>query len=217
METKKYLKSILRIRNILMVMAISILVIGSTGCKNKKKIVDNNDPQDQVVKVDENLVKAKTTLQALLDDDSKSIAEKEKILADIKALNLDDPDVKDLIKKVETSIEKEKQRLQQEEEQKKIDALMENVLARAFNGIANAKSVDEANALIQQTLQHFTSDKANVLVIVYKGSDGTDYDEPTNILKYLNQLKDTKKSLNAVEKIHYDANNKIRTLELIKK
>lgn len=206
------------IKNTLIILAVALVMIGGAGCKNKKKITDTDDPTKNVVKVDENLVKAKSTLQAIIDDEgSKTIEEKEKILADIKALNLNDPELNDMIKKVETSIANEKQRIKDEEEKERIAALPENVLRRYFESISKAGSETEANAIIQQALQMFSSEKSNVLIIVYKGADGTDYDEPTNIVKYLNYLKDTKKNLNDVEKIHYDANNKIKTLELIKK
>jgi hypothetical protein len=202
------------IKSTLLIMVFAMFVIGNTGCKDKKVITDNPDPKEDVVKVDENLVKAKSTLQAILDDpSSKSLAEKEKIIADIKALNLNDPEVNEMIKQIEASINKEKEDIKKAEE----DAKPENVLKRYFDGIANAGSETEAKELIQKALELFTSEKANVLIIVHKDANFTDYDEPTNITKYLNYLKDTKKNLNNVEKIHYDANNKIKTLELIKK
>jgi hypothetical protein len=204
------------LKNSLVIVAIAVLMLGVSGCKNKKKITDNPNPKDNVVKVDEQVIKAKSTLQALIDnEDSKTIEEKEKIIADIKALNLNNPEVDQMIKQVETSIKKEK-----EVKQKAIeDAKPENVLRKSFDGIAHASSPEEASSLIQQALQMFSSDKANVLIIVHKGATDadTDYDEPTNIGKYLNYLKDQKKNLNDVEKINYDANNKIKTLILIKK
>jgi hypothetical protein len=197
-------------------MAVAMFMLSAAGCKDKKKITDNPDPKKEVVKVDENLVKAKSTLQALIDDpSSKTIEEKEKIIADIKALNLNNPEVDTMVKQIEASIAKEKEAKLKAIE----DAKPENVLKRSFEGIANASSADEANKLIQQTLQMFTSEKSNVLVIVYKGATqaDNDYDEPTSISNYLNKIKDTKKVLDNVEKIHFDANNKIKTLELIKK
>jgi hypothetical protein len=204
------------IKNSLVIMAIAIVMLGFAGCKDKKKITDNPDPKNQVVKVNEELVKAKSTLQAVIDDESsKTIEEKEKIIADIKALNLNDPEVDAMIKKLETSVANEKEAKLKAIE----DAKPENVLLRSFDKIAGASSVEESNGQIQQALQLFASEKATVLVMLYKGATDadTDYDEPTNISKYLNLLKDTKKSLNKVEKIVYDANNKIKTLVLIKK
>jgi hypothetical protein len=207
-------KSTFMIKNSLLLLVIAIFMLGFAGCKDKKIITDNPDPKNDVVKVNEQVTKSKATLNALLgEESSKSIAEKEKILADIKALNLNDPEVNDLIKQVETSIENEKAAIKKAEE----DAKPENLLRKSFDGIAKAGGDAEANYLIQQVLLMFTSDKANVLIIVSKEANYTDYDEPTTILKYLNYLKDTKKNLNDVEKIHYDANNKIKTLELIKK
>ncbi len=217
MKTKQYFKSAFTIQNSLVLLAF-VIFLGCAGCKDKKKITDNPDPKDDVVKVDENLVKAKSSLQALLgDESSKSIEEKEKILADIKAKNLNDPELNELIKQVEASIAKEKEDIRAAEEKAKSDALPENVLRRAFDGIAKATSETEANGIIQQTLQLFTSEKSNVLIIISKAENFNDYDKPTNIKEYLNYLKDTKKNLNDVEKIHFDADKKIKTLELIKK
>ncbi len=214
MKTKPYFNCVFMIKNSLVLLALAVLLLGSAGCKDKKKITDNPDPKEDVVKVDENLVKAKSTLQALLDDEgSKSIEEQEKILADIKALNLNDPEVNDLIKKVEYSIQKQKDDIRQAEE----DAKPENVLRRSFDEITKAKNDVEANALIEKTLQLFTSEKSNVLIIISKGANFNDYDKPTNIKDYLNYLKDTRKNLNDIEKIHFGDNNKIKTLELIKK
>ena len=204
------------VRNKVIVIALAVAMLGFVSCKNKKKVTDNPNPKEEVVKVDENLVKAKSILQALIDDeDSKTIEEKEKILADIKAMNLNDPELNQMIGKVQASIDKAKEAKRKAEE----DAKPENVLRRSFDGIAKASSASEANSLIQNTLQMFSSEKANVLIIVHKGATDadTDYDEPTNIAKYLNYLKDQKKNLNDVERIVYDSNNKIKTLILLKK
>jgi hypothetical protein len=214
MKTKQYLKSTLMVKNTLLILAFAVLIFGNTGCKNKKKITDNPKQKEDVVVVDQQLVKAKSTLQALIDDEgSKSITEKEKILADIKALNLNDPELNEMIKKVEGSIANQKEAIRKAEE----DAKPENILQKYFDGIANSGNDAEAKDLIQKALQMFSSDNANVLIIIHKEANMNDYDEPTTILKYLNYLKDKKKNLNNVEKIHYDANNKIKTLELIKK
>ena len=206
------------IRNCLITILLAVLIMASSACKDKKKITDNPDPKNDVVKVDENVVKAKSTLQAIIDDGtSKTLAEKEKIVADIKAMNLNDPEVEELIKKVEAQIAKEKEEIKAAEEQAKKDALPENMLRRYFDGIANAKTPVEANSMIQQAISMFASEKATVLIIISKGDNFNDYDKPTNIRDYLNYLKDTRKNLNDVEKIHWDANQKIKTLELIKK
>ena len=44
-----------------------------------------------------------------------------------------------------------------------------------------------------------------------------DYDKPTTIKKYLDYLKDQKKSPNAVEHLEFDDAGKIKEVTLIKK
>ena len=67
----------------------------------------------------EKVEKAKAELQAILDDNgTMPLAEMERRLNDIKAQNLNDPEVNALIKKVEEKIAKEKARIKQLELEK---------------------------------------------------------------------------------------------------
>ncbi len=212
MKTKNYSSnSGASLLNKLFIIVISVSLLGASSCKSKKPIVD--PVKDEVKKVDPNIMKSKTALQKILDDDgTMSIDEKEKILADIKKLNLDDEELNKLIAQVEDKIAKEKEEL----ERKKEAAKPENMLKSYFNKIAKAPSDNDANKHIQDALNMFTSDKSTVLIIIAQDANMKDYDKPTNISKYLNYLKDTKNNTNSIDEIKWDANNKIKTLILKK-
>lgn len=89
-------------------------------------------------------------------------------------------------------------------------------LADYFSSIANASSASEANLFINDALGLFSSPDALVLIIISKSGGMIDYDRPTTIRNYLNYLKDTKNNINAIDKIVYDNNGKIKELELFK-
>jgi hypothetical protein len=215
MKTQKDLNLLNLIKNSLLLIALAAFLMGPAGCKSKKPPID--DPKDDTEQVNAELVKAKSTLTALLSDDcTKTVEEKEKILADIKALNLDDPELNELIKKVEEDIAKEKEAIRIAEEKAKEAAKPENRLRKYFDGIAKASSEAEANQLIEETLQMFTSDQCNVLIIIAEQGAIKDYDEPTKIRKYLNYLKDTKNNVNDIDEIKFEG-EKVKTLILRKK
>lgn len=92
-----------------------------------------------------------------------------------------------------------------------------NKLEKYFSQVANASDVDAANQRISEALNMFSSPEAPVLIIIKKTGDIIDYDKPTTIRNYLNYLKDQKKSANAIEKIEFDDNGKIKELVLITK
>jgi hypothetical protein len=195
----------------LIILAISIFLLSASACKSKKKVVDIEKDDIEVVNPD--IMKSKTALQKILDDDgTMSIEEKEKILNDIKKLNLDDDELNKLIAQVEDKIAREKEDI----ERKKEAAKPENMLKSYFNKIAKAPSEDDANKHIEDALKMFTSDKSTVLIIIAQDEHMKDYDKPTNITKYLNYLKDTKNNTNSINEIKWDANKKIKTLILKK-
>ena len=211
MKTKKFLSySISSLLNKMFILVISIFLLTASSCKSKKKVIDIEEDEIEVVNPD--IMKSKTALMKILEDDTMSIEEKEKILADIKKLNLDNAELNDLIAQAEDKIAKEKEEL----ERKKEAAKPENMLKSYFNKIAKASSEDDANKHIDDALKMFTSDKSTVLIIIAEDEHMKDYDKPTNITKYLNYLKDTKNNTNTVEEIKWDANKKIKTLILKK-
>lgn len=212
MKMKNHLSnSVSNILNKFFILAIAVSLLGASSCKSKKKIVDIEEDEIEVVNPD--IMKSKIALKRILDDDgTMSIEEKEKILNDIKKLNLNDDELNDLVAQVEDKITKEKEEL----ERKKVAAKPENMLLSYFNKIAKAPSEADANKHIEDALKMFSSDKSTVLIIIAEDEHMKDYDKPTNITKYLNYLKDTKNNTNSVNEIKWDANKKIKTLILKK-
>lgn len=121
--------------------------------------------------------------------------------------------------------EREEQQRREEEERKRKEAEEKErkhkealgKLDKMFNDVANASSVDQANQLITQALSMFGSPETPVLIVIHKSGEMKDYDRPTTIKKYLEYLKDQKKSPNAVSNIVYDGQGNIKEVELLKK
>jgi len=150
----------------------------------------------------------------LLNKDNKSADELEKELSAIRAQNLKDSEIDDLINRVK----------------KKIDDMraagsggsqsVRSQLETAFTTIANSAktgNMSMAESTIEKTLKLFSSDDAPVLIIISREGSIVDYDKPTTIRRYLNFLKDTKASKNDVDAIMTDSGGKIKELDLIKK
>ncbi|MCD4694959.1 MAG: hypothetical protein K8S16_01865 [Bacteroidales bacterium] len=209
------------IPRIFLLLLIGMIAFGSGGCKSKKKLAQEAAAMEYADKVE----KAIAELTAILNDDgTMPVSEKERRLNNIKSQNLNDTRVNDLIAQVEAKIaaEKEALRLKEEEEKERKKQQAEEqtryfYIEEYFSQIANAQSVDEANARISETKKLFASDDVPVLIIISKTADGVDYDKPTTLDKYLNYLKDTKKSLNNVEDVKIDGYGQITVIELIKK
>lgn len=180
--------------------------------------------------VAEKTAKAKADLIAIIGDDGKmTLEEKEFKLASIKRMNLQDEEVKALIAQAEEKIageratlerKKEEERLQREREARERE-LREGDQYRDLNlkmdAVANAGDVATANQKIREVLTDFRNDDVPLLILISSEGDIKDYDRPTTIRKYLEFIKDQKKSLNKVLNVVYDSNGKIKEIELIKK
>lgn len=94
-----------------------------------------------------------------------------------------------------------------------------NRLDNYFNAIANSSgNTAKANSNINEAKSMFASPDVPVLIIISESTDGTkDYDEPTNILDYMNYLKDQGKNLNDIYKVKTNDRGRITELELIRK
>jgi len=150
----------------------------------------------------------------LLNKDGKSADQLERELDVIKAQNLQNSEIDELILRVEKKIKD--MRSFGSANSLPVKTQLEN----AFASIASAASIgdlSQADATIQKTLQFFSSDDVPVLIIISREGSMVDYDKPTTIKRYLNFLKDTKASKNAIDAIMNDANGKIKGLDLIKK
>jgi hypothetical protein len=206
-------------RSVIMMMVIS-LAGGMSSCKSKKKLAKEKEAAEYAAKVNT----AKTTLLEILNDNSTmSLEEKEAAVKSIKAMNLNDPEIDELIRQAEAKLAKERAALNiKTAETVKLDEgaikkkETEVIVADYFATIASATSVSQANMSIADALKLFSSPETPVLIIISKSGDQVDYDRPTTIKNYLNYLKDTKKNINKVDKITYDNNGKINELELLK-
>lgn len=209
----------------LLIGMLALLIVGSvSSCKSKKKLAMEQAAAEYAIKVDQ----AKQDLTAMLNDDTSwTLDEQAKRLETIKSFNIDDPEVTDLISKVEvklanerTEIERkaEEERLRKEEEAKIRMVKSEySVIDNQLSAVANAGTVDAANNSIQSALQYFATPDVPLLIIISKADGFNDYDRPTTILKFLNYLKDKKQYQYMVESVERDAMGKITEIELIKK
>jgi len=207
-------------RSMIMLMVIS-LAGGMGACKSKKKLAKEKEAAEYAA----NLNTAKSTLMDILNDNTAmSLDEKEAAVRSIKEMNLNDPEVDELLLQADQKLAAERAALnkKQLEESQKVaggDVTKEKSalsLTDYFAKIASATSVSQANMLIADALKLFSTPEAPVLIIISKQGNTIDYDRPTTIKNYLNYLKDTKNNINKVDKITYDSNGKIKELELFK-
>jgi hypothetical protein len=206
-------------KSVIMMMVIS-LAGGMGACKSKKKLAKEKEAAEYAAKLNT----AKTTLLAILNDNTAmSLEEKEAAVKSIKALNLNDPEIDELLRQVDEKLANERAALNKPvpepgtpgpnlAQQEKAGATINDY----FASIASATSVSQANMQIAEALKLFSTPEAPVLIIISKEAGVVDYDRPTTIKNYLNYLKDTKNNTNKVEKISYDNNGKIKELELLK-
>jgi len=215
--------------NLMMLMLVIAMSVGMTSCNSQKKLL----ARERAAKIEQ----AKVRLQSLLDDKSTlTLDQKYTELNAVKALNLNDKDVDNLIAKVETKLNNDRDliRKKAEDEQKTRDAEerrrqeeARNVskagdprfvkLNEAFNTITQSSSADIANQKILEALLLFANPEVPVLIIVSQNGAAKDYDRPTTAKRYLEYLKDQKRNVNQIENMVLDANGKITELELIKK
>lgn len=207
------------ITRLFIIMLTAGVAFSSGGCKSKKKLAQEAAAKEYADKVQ----KAIAELTAILNDDgTMPIAEMERRLNDIKAQNLNDATVNDLIGQVEAKIAalKEAERLRKEELEKQKQLEKEQTkfeyIDEYFTSIAKARSADEANAKISQAMKLFAGPDTPVLIIISQEGGMNDYDKPTTIEKYLNYLKDTKNYNNSVYDVTMDNYGQITALELIK-
>ena len=226
----KSMRSFYRIStNLMMLMLVIAMSVGMTSCNSQKKLL----ARERAAKIEQ----AKVRLQSLLDDKSTlTLDQKYAELNAVKALNINDKDVDNLIAKVETKLNNDRDliRKRAEDEQKTRDAEerrrqdeARNVskagdprfvkLNEAFNTITQSSSADVANQKILEALLLFANPEVPVLIIVSQNGAAKDYDRPTTAKRYLEYLKDQKRNVNQIENMVLDANGKITELELIKK
>lgn len=206
---------------LLPLLLVAFIAAGTGACKSSKKAAEKQAAMEYAAKKD---LAKKDLLDILNDNSPLSLAEKEKKVAAIKAMNFNDPEIDALIVQAEEKLAIERSelnRLEMEAKKKQEEAAMQKEMASLtlsdyFRSIASASSVSQANTLIKDALGLFTSPDVPVLIIISRSGDVVDYDRPTTIMNYLNYLKDTKNDINKVDKVTYDNSGKISELELIK-
>lgn len=172
-----------------------------------KKAIAERDKQKQ-----EQIDAARAELlDMLLNKDDKSADELETELAKIKAMNLGDKGINDLIAKVQDKIAGMRSHK---------NVPLKNQIENNFQGIADASrsgNASQVTSLTRTTLQLFSSDDATVLIIISREGSIVDYDKPTTIKRYLEFVRDQKASRNGVDTYQLDGDGKIKELDLIKK
>jgi hypothetical protein len=214
-------------RNIQQITVLILIVFVSMGefsCKSQKKIAAEQAAAEQARKI----AKAKADLEELLSNQSEiSLDEKERRLATIKELNIDDPEVDELIVRVEEKLGREREAMEAKEKAQRMaeerakrlraESKEQRGVAEYFDLIAQSNSLESSDRYIDEALQLFANDNAPVLIIISRSGNVVDYDRPTTIRKYLEYIKDQKVVRNKVENVVYNADGKITELELIKK
>lgn len=210
----------------ILVITLSILLMagGATSCKSKKKLAREKAAAEYAMKVDQ----AKKDLNAILSGTTNwSLDDQEKRLNAIKAYNIDDPEVVELISKAEEKLSKDRAKAEREAEEERLKKLEAEKQAREASkykeidtqlaAISTSTTIDAANAKINLSLDQFASPDVPVLIIISQAGGFNDYDRPTTISKFLNYLKDKQQYKYKVESVKRDGLGKITELELIKK
>lgn len=202
--------------NRLVMMLFVVAACGAgAGCKSQKKAAAEAAEKERAL-MEERKAEARSMLLDIMEDDSLTLEEKERLLQEVKNMNLNDPEIDRMIARAEEHIATERRLADGNTGNGMDNMTREERLASQFSAIANASNVNSANQTINETLSMFSDPEALVLIIIYKDGENTDYDEPTNITKYLNYLKDQKQTPHTVDKVILDDNGKIKELELMK-
>lgn len=205
-----------QIKNVIVITLLAIITVGGmTSCNNEKKLAK----KEYAAKLEQ----AKTDLNAILNDETTwTLDQKKARVEEIKKADLQDPEITELIERVNAKLEHETNEMARVAEEEKLRAQEQQnkpktALEDYFTIIAGAPGPETANVKITEVLKQFASPDVPVIIIIYHVGDIVDYDTPTTIEKYLNYLKDQKVVNARINNIKYDDNGKITELELIKK
>ncbi len=198
---------------LLMLFLLGSLALGTGGCKAKK------EARAAAAAKAETIAKARADLLSVINDQgSMTLEEKEEVVARVKDMNLQDAEIQNLIDRAEAAIAEERSAGRGSPATGPSTgsgtvnaASMNNTL----RDIARA-SGSEANFKIQEAMSMFASPDTPVLIVISQSGDQVDYDEPTTIKKYLDYLKDTRNEPATVKNLEFDANGKIKEVELTK-
>ena len=224
--SQPFLKNSLPIHRLLILLLAGMLIFGTTSCSSQKRLARKHAKEARLAQ----LAQAKADLYEIINDEGFiPLDTKEKMLNNVKAMNLDDKEINVLIVRAEEKLERDRlaHRKKMEEEAKRAEAerleferqarekaLKHGPIQDALIGIAAAPNLREANIRINQALEMFASPDTPVLILVSQEGNIRDYDRPTTIRKYLELLKDQKRYNNDIENVQYNAAGKITELEL---
>ena len=199
---------------LLTLILLGSLALGAGGCKAKK------EARAAAAAKAETIAKARADLLSVINDQgSMTLEEKEEVVARIKDMNLQDAEIQNLIDRAEASIAEERSAGRANTATTDSSSGSGEVNASSINNtlrdIARASGSD-ANFKIQEAMSMFASPDTPVLIVISQDGDQVDYDEPTTIKKYLEYLKDTRNEPAAVKNLEFDANGKIKEVELSK-
>jgi hypothetical protein len=219
-------------RKITQALIIGTLIFGTaamSGCKKKKELAAAQAAE--AIRLAEQIEEATAILNAIIaDPDISHVDANYAKLDKVKAMNLQDPGVLNLIIKAQEKLasdkvayaallEKQKQEAEALRAQQAAQMKLDNdkkLLNQHFEALVGQEDVAKANTIIQNTLPMFAGGDVPVLIIIAQDADITDYDKPTTIKEYLNYLKDVKNYKAEVDSITYNANGKISELVLRK-
>ena len=199
---------------LLILVLLGSLALGAGGCKAKK------EARAAAAAKAETIAKARADLLSVINDQgSMTLEEKEEVVARIKDMNLQDAEIQNLIDRAEAAIAEERSATRSNPVTTGPSTGSGEVNAASMNNtlrdIARA-SGSEANFKIREAMGMFASPDTPVLIIISQSGDQVDYDEPTTIKKYLEYLKDTRNEPATVKNLEFDANGKIKEVELTK-
>ena len=205
---------------LLAILVLTIAIGSTTSCTSKKKLAAEAHADDvsRAVKDLNKIIDGETTWT--LDEQTKKVAA-------IKSKNLGDAEVNGLIEEAEETISRkraeaeriaEEERLIREEEARlQANQSKFSTIDNQLGNIAGARTVDEANMMINTALTAYATPDIPVLIIISQSGGFNDYDRPTTISKFLNYLKDKKQYKYKVESVKRDGLGKITEMELIVK
>ncbi|QCK15347.1 hypothetical protein [Mangrovivirga cuniculi] len=163
---------------------------------------------------------ARADLQSLLYHREKYDLEFQmKEIKRIKNLGLKDDVVINLVKTLEELIEKERVFLPEENTKADNFVFIKNFnkeFSLVIDNIARAEDYDEANEIISEALDYFSSDKVTVLVDFASAGEDPVYERPQTIYEFLEYCKFVKQTNFTVSNLKLEENNKIDRLILRK-
>ncbi len=200
--------------HLLMLSLFASMALGTAGCKAKK------EARAAAAARAENIAKARADLLSVINDQgSMTLEEKEEVVERVRAMNLQDAEIQNLIDRAEALIAEERAAARagvtEDRSTPSTGTTSNSDVSNVFRDIANA-SGNDASFQIREALGMFASPDTPVLIIISESGGQVDYDEPTTIKKYLEYLKDTRNQPEEIKNLEFDANGKIKEVELIK-